>query len=174
MPNLSEPAGRAGGRKSSSKDRDLDCAECGKTFIFTEGEQKFYKEKGLEWDPRRCPTCRNQRKSRTQNTRDRRTGQPANRPREYRRGGCISGRVFAQMGHHGNHRRPGNHQGFRSNSDQKRQDSRPNRSQSNNSHPIICARCGKQAFVPFTPRNKAVVYCPDCYRVQKRQKDKNR
>lgn len=27
----------------------------------------------------------------------------------------------------------------------------------------VCSRCGKEARVPFTPRNDRPVYCSDCY-----------
>jgi len=35
----------------------LTCVDCGGEFIFTEGEQKFYKDKLLV-PPKRCPACR--------------------------------------------------------------------------------------------------------------------
>ena len=44
-------------------DRTLKCKDCGADFIFTEGEQAFYKEKGFENDPVRCPECRKARKN---------------------------------------------------------------------------------------------------------------
>ncbi|WP_291575430.1 zinc-ribbon domain-containing protein [Clostridium sp. UBA4548] len=44
-------------------DRNITCKDCGKEFIFTEGEQAFYKEKGFENDPVRCPECRKARKN---------------------------------------------------------------------------------------------------------------
>ncbi len=43
-------------------DRNLVCKDCDKEFVFTEGEQEFYKEKGFENDPVRCPECRKARK----------------------------------------------------------------------------------------------------------------
>lgn len=43
-------------------DKTLICKDCGKEFIFTEGEQAFYKEKGLENEPQRCADCRRARK----------------------------------------------------------------------------------------------------------------
>ena len=43
-------------------DRELICRDCGSTFIFTTGEQEFYATKGLQHDPVRCPSCRQQRK----------------------------------------------------------------------------------------------------------------
>lgn len=44
-------------------DKTIVCKDCGKDFVFTEGEQEFYKEKGFENDPVRCPDCRRQRKA---------------------------------------------------------------------------------------------------------------
>jgi CxxC-x17-CxxC domain-containing protein len=39
-------------------DKTLKCRECGANFVFTAGEQAFFKEKGLQNDPQRCPACR--------------------------------------------------------------------------------------------------------------------
>lgn len=44
-------------------DKTLTCKDCGAEFIFSEGEQAFYKEKGFENEPQRCPECRKARKS---------------------------------------------------------------------------------------------------------------
>jgi hypothetical protein len=44
-------------------DKTLVCKDCQKEFIFTEGEQAFYKEKGFENEPQRCPDCRRARKA---------------------------------------------------------------------------------------------------------------
>jgi len=43
-------------------DKTLKCKDCGQDFIFTEGEQEFYKEKGFENEPQRCPECRRAKK----------------------------------------------------------------------------------------------------------------
>ncbi len=43
-------------------DKKLICKDCGQEFLFTEGEQEFYKEKGFENEPVRCPECRKARK----------------------------------------------------------------------------------------------------------------
>ena len=48
-------------------DRTLVCRDCNSEFVFTEGEQEFYKEKGFENDPVRCPDCRKARKSQRRN-----------------------------------------------------------------------------------------------------------
>ncbi|TLG73899.1 zinc-ribbon domain-containing protein [Culicoidibacter larvae] len=45
-------------------DREIVCKDCGETFIFTEGEQEFFREKGFENDPVRCPSCRRAKKQR--------------------------------------------------------------------------------------------------------------
>ena len=45
------------------EDKKLVCQDCGKEFIFTAGEQAFYKEKGLDNEPKRCKECRDKRKA---------------------------------------------------------------------------------------------------------------
>ncbi|KYH34508.1 hypothetical protein CLTEP_15570 [Clostridium tepidiprofundi DSM 19306] len=52
-------------------DKTLVCQDCGKEFVFTEGEQQFYKEKGFENEPKRCPDCRKARKQRRNRYNDR-------------------------------------------------------------------------------------------------------
>ena len=43
-------------------DKTLVCKDCNAEFVFTEGEQEFYKEKGFDNEPQRCPDCRKARK----------------------------------------------------------------------------------------------------------------
>lgn len=38
--------------------KDLTCRDCGKTFVFSAGEQEFFSAKGLVNEPKRCPNCR--------------------------------------------------------------------------------------------------------------------
>ncbi len=45
------------------EDKTLVCQDCGKEFVFTAGEQAFYKEKGLDHEPKRCKECRDKRKA---------------------------------------------------------------------------------------------------------------
>ncbi len=45
------------------EDKTLVCKDCGKEFVFSAGEQAFYKEKGFEHEPVRCPECRKARKA---------------------------------------------------------------------------------------------------------------
>jgi len=40
------------------EDKTLTCRDCGKTFVFTVGEQEFYQSRGLQHEPSRCPDCR--------------------------------------------------------------------------------------------------------------------
>lgn len=48
-------------------DKTIVCKDCGSEFIFTEGEQAFYQEKGFTNDPVRCPECRKARKQQRRN-----------------------------------------------------------------------------------------------------------
>lgn len=48
-------------------DKNLTCKDCNTEFVFTESEQAFYKEKGFENDPQRCPDCRKARKQQRRN-----------------------------------------------------------------------------------------------------------
>jgi CxxC-x17-CxxC domain-containing protein len=43
-------------------DKTITCKDCGATFVFTESEQDFYREKGFDNEPQRCPDCRAARK----------------------------------------------------------------------------------------------------------------
>ena len=45
------------------EDKSLSCADCGASFTFTSREQEFYQTKGYTNEPKRCPTCRQARKS---------------------------------------------------------------------------------------------------------------
>ncbi|HBJ1655512.1 TPA: zinc-ribbon domain-containing protein, partial [Clostridium botulinum] len=39
-------------------DKTIVCRDCGSEFIFSVGEQEFYKEKGFDNEPTRCAACR--------------------------------------------------------------------------------------------------------------------
>ena len=43
-------------------DQTITCRDCGSEFIFSVGEQEFYKEKGFENEPTRCVSCRRAKK----------------------------------------------------------------------------------------------------------------
>ena len=44
-------------------DKTLVCRDCGAEFVFTVGEQEFYKEKGFDNEPVRCIACRRAKKN---------------------------------------------------------------------------------------------------------------
>ena len=44
-------------------DISIKCRDCGEEFVFTEGEQQFYAEKGFENQPTRCRDCRAAKKA---------------------------------------------------------------------------------------------------------------
>ncbi len=44
------------------EDKVLTCADCGREFTFTVGEQEFYSSRGLVNEPKRCPECRGARR----------------------------------------------------------------------------------------------------------------
>ena len=48
-------------------DKTITCKDCGNEFVFTEGEQAFYAEKGFENDPVRCAACRKAKKEARKN-----------------------------------------------------------------------------------------------------------
>lgn len=87
-------------------ERSLTCVQCGSEFIFSSEDQEFHAARGYQ-DPKRCPTCRAERRS--------------------DRGGGYSDRPQREM------------------------------------YSATCARCGREARVPFIPRNDRPVYCSDCY-----------
>jgi CxxC-x17-CxxC domain-containing protein len=43
-------------------DRNLTCIDCGTEFVFSEGEQAFFRDKGFLNFPKRCAACRAKRK----------------------------------------------------------------------------------------------------------------
>jgi NAD-dependent SIR2 family protein deacetylase len=42
--------------------KTIKCQDCGKEFVFTEKDQKFYAEHNFV-EPKRCKTCRDLRKN---------------------------------------------------------------------------------------------------------------
>ena len=45
------------------QDKSLTCSDCGKTFTFSAEDQEFFQSKGYTNEPKRCPECRQARKS---------------------------------------------------------------------------------------------------------------
>jgi CxxC-x17-CxxC domain-containing protein len=102
-------------------DRTLTCAQCGQDFTFSAEDQQYHAERGYQ-DPKRCPTCRAERRASRGDS-----------------GGSYGG---------------GSYSGY----------DRPQRQMFS----ATCARCGKEAQVPFEPRGDKPVYCSDCYQPRSR------
>lgn len=47
---------------TNAEDRRIQCVDCGEEFLFTAGEQAFYREHNLTHAPTRCKRCRANRK----------------------------------------------------------------------------------------------------------------
>jgi CxxC-x17-CxxC domain-containing protein len=47
----------------SFEDKTLTCSDCGATFTFSAEEQEFFQTKGYTNEPKRCPACREARKT---------------------------------------------------------------------------------------------------------------
>lgn len=45
------------------QDRVLKCVDCSADFVFTVGEQQFYRDKNFTNEPRRCKSCKSKRQS---------------------------------------------------------------------------------------------------------------
>ena len=47
----------------SFQDKSIQCSDCGTTFTFSAEEQELFQSKGYTNEPKRCPSCRQARKS---------------------------------------------------------------------------------------------------------------
>ncbi len=47
----------------SFQDKSLQCSDCGATFTFSVEEQEFFQSRGYTNEPKRCPSCRQARKT---------------------------------------------------------------------------------------------------------------
>jgi CxxC-x17-CxxC domain-containing protein len=47
----------------SFQDKTIQCADCGTSFTFGVQEQELFASRGYTNEPKRCPTCRQARKS---------------------------------------------------------------------------------------------------------------
>ncbi|MCK4242868.1 MAG: zinc-ribbon domain containing protein [Dehalococcoidia bacterium] len=48
----------------SFQDKSIQCYDCGTTFIFSAGEQELFASRGYNNPPKRCSSCRQDRKAR--------------------------------------------------------------------------------------------------------------
>ena len=127
-------------------DQTLTCRDCGQEFTYTAGEQAFYTERGFS-EPKRCPTCRSQRKA------QRSTGEYGDSgysSSSYGNGGGYSGGgSYSSGGYSSGGYSSGGGGGYSSGPRQM--------------YPAVCSSCGKDTEVPFQPRNDKPVYCRDCF-----------
>ena len=47
----------------SYDDKQITCSDCGTAFTFSAGEQEQFASRGYTNEPKRCPTCRQTRKT---------------------------------------------------------------------------------------------------------------
>ena len=45
------------------QDKSIQCSDCGTTFTFSAEDQEFFHSKGYTNEPKRCPPCRQARKT---------------------------------------------------------------------------------------------------------------
>ncbi|MBW3612481.1 MAG: zinc-ribbon domain containing protein [Chloroflexi bacterium] len=107
-------------------DQVITCSDCGIDFVFSASEQEFFAEKGFASAPKRCSSCRAQR----------RATNGGGGGASYEGGGGYGGGGGFSRG-------------------------------PREMHDATCARCGKDAQVPFQPRGDKPVYCSDCFRMMR-------
>jgi CxxC-x17-CxxC domain-containing protein len=116
------------------QDREITCLDCGQPFVFTAGEQEFYARKGFKEEPKRCKSCRDQRKVR------RTDGAEAGAAGSSEDDVAVRGpREVRDM------------------RDTVRM--RPPRELFD----AVCASCNQPTKVPFRPTAGRPVYCKDCF-----------
>jgi CxxC-x17-CxxC domain-containing protein len=49
--------------------KTLQCADCGAQFTFSAEDQEFFQSKGYTNEPKRCPSCRQARKTESRGSR---------------------------------------------------------------------------------------------------------
>jgi len=47
----------------SFQDKSIQCSDCGNDFTFSAEEQELFQSRGYTNEPKRCPSCRQARKS---------------------------------------------------------------------------------------------------------------
>jgi hypothetical protein len=52
-----------------TQDKELKCVDCGGSFLWTAGEQEYFKERGFTNEPKRCKSCRQAKKEQQGNKR---------------------------------------------------------------------------------------------------------
>jgi len=60
----------------SFEDKSIQCSDCGTAFTFSAEEQEFFQSKGYTNEPKRCPSCRQARKTERYGNSDHSYGAP--------------------------------------------------------------------------------------------------
>ena len=132
----------------SYQDRTLTCSECGAQFAFTANEQAFYADRGFTNEPKRCPACRQARKS--------------------QRGGSYGGESYSSGGgYDGGSSYSSGYSGGSSGGYGGGSGGYGGGGERREMHTVTCSNCGGEAKVPFVPRGDRPVYCSDCFSQQR-------
>ena len=118
----------------------LTCVDCGASFPFTAGEQRFYAERGLP-RPIRCADCRAKRRAER--------NADAIKANETTNGTLTWNDNFGSFGGTAN---GGGRRGGRGTA---------------RMFSAICSSCGRDTEVPFEPRGGRPVYCRDCFNARR-------
>jgi CxxC-x17-CxxC domain-containing protein len=62
--NLKEFNQRTFADEPNIEDTHIECIDCGKDFVWTVGEQLFFRDKGLQNPPKRCKECKQAKNNR--------------------------------------------------------------------------------------------------------------
>ena len=62
--NLKEFNQRTFAEEPNIEDTNIACIDCGKDFVWTVGEQLFFRDKGLQNPPKRCKECKQAKNNR--------------------------------------------------------------------------------------------------------------
>jgi len=132
-------------------DKVLTCADCGIDFVFSASEQEFFAQKGFASAPKRCVSCRAQRRSQGGGASSYGNGGSsyAGGESSYGGGGGYGSGGGGYGGGGGGYSGGG---GGYSRGPREMFDA-------------TCARCGKETQVPFRPSGARPVYCSDCFRL---------
>lgn len=71
-------------------DKTLTCRDCGRSFVFSAGEQEFFANHGLLHEPVRCPECRAARKAQRSATGEVSATTQRSAPRQYFEAVCSA------------------------------------------------------------------------------------
>ena len=137
----------------SYQDKSLTCVDCGAQFVFTANEQAFYADRGFTNEPKRCPACRQSRKSQ-------RSGG------DYGSGG-YSGGAYSAGGYERSNGGGGSSAGGNGGGSGGFSGGGGGSGRSREMHVVTCSNCGNEAKVPFVPRGDRPVYCSDCFGQQR-------